>query len=345
MKKNVEKTTLPGKCKSCSGELKFNPSTESLACSSCGSVVDLEKSRDVVRHDATLGAKGISHQSVDKQIVKCSSCGASVDANVQQCTYCGSTVLGREVEKMSSIKIDGIIPFQFDSKEAVTKFSQNVKKKFFVPKDFKNQLPQDTFKGVYIPAVAFNADSHSTYKGYIEEGVGENATRRRISGEINWNHRDVLVEASKQISNEDLSSIDTYDVSMAYKYDDGFVRGYYAEPLNESLEVCQKVAREKFAEEVEEAIAERYDTHNDIDDLSLDTTYSNEQYSTYLLPVYNYEYTYKNKKRRALVNGQTGSVGGNLPVSALKVGLVIGLGALALLGTILFFMSLARGAL
>ena len=71
--------------------------------------------------------------------------------------------------------------------------------------------------------------------------------------------------------------------------------------------------------------------------------YTNEKYSYYLLPVYKFEYTYKKKTRRAYLNGQTGAVGGDLPTSALKIGLAIGIGLLALVGIGILFFKLARG--
>jgi hypothetical protein len=80
-----------------------------------------------------------------------------------------------------------------------------------------------------------------------------------------------------------------------------------------------------------------------IDNLKMNTTYTNEKYSYYLLPVYKFEYTYKKKTRRAYLNGQTGAVGGDLPTSALKIGLAIGIGLLALVGIGILFFKLARG--
>ena len=42
-----------------------------------------------------------------------------------------------------------------------------------------------------------------------------------------------------------------------------------------------------------------------------------------MLPVYTFEYEYKKKKYITIMNGQTGKIGKGLPISPLKVSLVV----------------------
>jgi len=67
--------------------------------------------------------------------------------------------------------------------------------------------------------------------------------------------------------------------------------------------------------------------------LRFDAALSNLTYKYVLLPLWMSHYKYKDKQYEFLVNGQTGKVGGKVPVSAWKIASVVG-GVLAVCGGI-----------
>jgi hypothetical protein len=77
------------------------------------------------------------------------------------------------------------------------------------------------------------------------------------------------------------------------------------------------------------------DTHRE---LRLQTNYSKESSDLILLPIFLLSYRYQNKVYRFLVNGQTGKVAGDKPISHGRIAAAIGVGLALVVG---FFILLA----
>ena len=87
------------------------------------------------------------------------------------------------------------------------------------------------------------------------------------------------------------------------------------------LEKCTEKAENFVKKRVSQELLKKHNCDK-VDSLSLNTISKNVQYNYCLLPVYFVNKEYKDKKYRAIINGQTGKVG-NLPISGWKVFLLI----------------------
>lgn len=332
------------RCESCGGQLKFYPPEQSLICERCGGLKYFEKNSEIKTHLLTEKSDDGAYKQWIKEnkFIKCDSCGASVILDKYQisqvCSYCGSSFIS-EIDSLPGLKPDAVIPFEFDEKIANKKFIEGVKKDFWVSSKFKKSIPIDKVHGMYIPAFSFNADSKTEYSGYIddEDYMGGqtpefySSSSRYVKGVVMKNHKNVLVETSSKFSDYDLQQILPYNFNKAKAFNPNFIKGYSVEHYQELLDHCKNIAKNKYDNEIKSELKNLYPGEN-IGDLSLSTTISNESYSYYLLPVYNLEYTYKGKKKITHINGQTGKVSGDLPKSIFKICLTIGLGIFAFIG-------------
>jgi len=80
--------------------------------------------------------------------------------------------------------------------------------------------------------------------------------------------------------------------------------------------------------------------HDGVDFLNVNTDYKNEFYSYYLVPMYKFEYDYKQKKYVTYMNGQTGKIDSKLPKSAGKITLIVLLILLFVVGPIVLALIL-----
>ncbi len=82
------------------------------------------------------------------------------------------------------------------------------------------------------------------------------------------------------------------------------------------------------------------DTHRN---LSVSTDLSQLTYKHVLLPVWVASYRYNNKTFQFMINGQTGKVQGEKPISAIKVAIAVVV-ALIVIGVVLYLISQAEAS-
>ena len=344
--KEVRMSAKGDKCKTCGGELKYNPYDKNIRCVRCENVYPFDKSKEVLQHGISGANDDRDYRAWLKQnkFLKCDSCGAQIMLDkygvADVCPYCGNHYIAT-TESLPGLKPDAIIPFEFSEAEAVGRFKSAVRKKFFVPNDFKKNIPANKVYGVYVPAFSFDADSVTNYSGkLVDEGNSVTVVRNseygfeswnKVSGSVNCNHKNILVEASTKLTDYDLKNMQPFEFDGAYTYNQKFIVGYSVEYYQETINHCLNIAKNKMNKEIEYAINQKYRPDR-VSDLSTDTTYSNQKYSYYLLPIYNLEYVYKGKKWITSMNGQTGKINDKLPLSKLKISFV------TIFGIIIFLM-------
>lgn len=342
------------KCLRCGGGLSFSPKHQALFCSQCGTAYDIEKNRDIVKHDLNQ-VQDISESNKafaeNNRVFNCENCGGKIVLNkleyTKKCPYCGSQHI-KKTRINPGISPDGIIPFKISEKEASENFKQLMKKKFFAPNAFKNKPIADKIDGMYIPTFSYDAHSETSYVGVIqeEETIVSNGrsnviqTRRSFSGKISFLHQNVLVEDSQNLNQLNFDKIKPFNYNELYKYDDDFIRGYMVEYHEHPVATCTDVAHIIMKNDIERAIRNKVD--GNIVSLTTTVKYDNEKFAYYLLPTYKIEFMFKGKKYKSFVNGQTGKATGKAPVSKIKVTfftifLVFLIGGLTALFYCLFF--------
>lgn len=345
MAKRVAKADT-SQCANCGATLVFDPVSQELLCERCGSTFKFAKSYIIAEHLWTerkiAKPTGWAKQA---KMLNCENCGAQVVMNSlefsKECPYCGSNHV-LEDSGMPEMTPDGIIPFAFNAEEANKRFRENVKNRFFVPSAFKKSLPRNKVHGIYIPAFVFDAKTESDYDGMLEiseqvmtdKGFQTFPRHYSINGHKSLTHTDFVVEASSKINDYQLTSLLPYKMDEGYAFNTNFVRGYSVEHYSEMLQDCHALARRQMDNAIRQDILKNH-SYTDVEYLNIKTTYKDEKYSYRLLPVYNFEYEYKNKKYLTIMNGQTGQIGSGLPTSGVKIAFVTILSALFILGIFL----------
>ena len=347
----VEKKTHKFPCKGCGAELLFNAKADKLVCEYCGFEETIPKSQEEIKeysfneYFAKPKATGLG---TDNKTFKCNGCGATTSVSAQtistECAFCGSKHVFEREAMSNMIRPESLVPFDVDKKVAVEKFRTWLAGKWFRPNDLKKKAQLDGIDGMYLPYWTYDAFTTSWWEAergdyyYVTEWVLEKDSEgreREVEKQVRktrwtWvrgNHQqffdDELVCASGGVDHRFARSIHPFDTAQLVVYDPNYLSGWAAEEYHTNLEDAWQVAKSSMEGEIRSACKRRVggDTQRG---LRVDTAFSNITYKHVLLPVWVAGYRYGDKVYQFLVNGQTGKVNGQAPLSWFKImGLIL----------------------
>ncbi len=353
---SIEKTKeeTDKKCPACGGTMEFDPSSGGLVCPYCGSKYEIEAKKD--ENDKTAAqeidfdnveAKGNCDWGAKKKTVICKMCGAEsiydeLDLS-NECPYCGSNQVMQE-NNVDTLAPGGVCPFKVDKKSAGERFKSWIKGKLFCPREAKEKAKPEAFKGVYIPAWTFDADTDSHYTAQygkerrVRNSKGETRTVidwYTTSGTYKKFINDNLQIATKRYDASILRAIQPFNTeeNLLYKpeYLTGFISERYSVGLDESWESAQVSIENILRSDITAQIKSQHMTSH-VRNVSISTEHSNIKFKYLLLPIWISSFKYKEKIYNFMVNGQTGKVGGKTPISPLRVCIAVLIGLVILAG-------------
>jgi len=317
-------------CQSCGGKVEFSPRDKALKCVKCDSLYPIEYKKSVTKHpiDWLPDNDKLAQWSEQNRSYKCKTCGAEILFNkysiAQTCQYCNSNSLV-SLSDLPGLKPEIVLPFKITKEEAKTEFDTRVKKRHFLPLDFKRNLPRTELSSTYISSFTFECFVDAKYSGRqritrTERGSDGRmrtvTSYRHFSGTIQHQFDNLVVEASDKINQNEIKDIFPYDFNESYDYEDDFIKGYNVSYYNQSVEQAKEVAKTDAYKQIERMIYAKYSS---IDSLTIQPTYSNIKYNYALLPMYFVNFKYKDKQYINIMNGQTGKTGGKVPRSGLQI--------------------------
>jgi hypothetical protein len=214
---------------------------------------------------------------------------------------------------------------------------------------------------VYLPFWTFDAYTSSWWRaeaGYYytvkeqywtndDEGRRVQRTRdvqkirwQPASGSLTLHFDDVLVPASTSVERGMVERIYPFDTGALAPYQPDFLSGWAAEAYTVDLRGGWTTGQGIIESEVRQACAAEVpgDTHRN---LQVSTAFSNMKYKHVLFPVWIASYRYQDKVYHFLINGQTGEVQGQAPISWIKVALVVAL-VVIVLAVIFWLISMGE---
>ncbi|MCL2050162.1 MAG: hypothetical protein FWG91_00315 [Lachnospiraceae bacterium] len=329
------------KCPACAGVMSYDPLTGGLLCPFCEYTEAIKPTSDELSADelciSTADCLESQNWGAEKKIVTCNACGAESIYDVLQissvCPFCDSNKV-MEANCENTMAPNGVVPFRISESQAAELFKKWISKKFFAPKEAKESTAAKSFLGIYLPYWTFDTDTVSDYKA--DYGIDKRVKKGdKTTTVTNWfktrgNHLetidDELIVATtnhNQIMLRELEPFDTAD-NKAYKpeYVAGFVAERYAIGIKEAWELAKQYISNRLERNVEEKV-KKENRADRVRNLKLSTAYKNITYKYLLLPIWVSHYKYREKVYHFMVNGQTGKVSGNAPISALKVALSV----------------------
>lgn len=300
------------KCKNCGGNTIYSPERKTMYCPFCDSQDSQER----------------TEETCDMQT--CPNCGGEIQVeehtSALQCPYCDHyIILNERVE--GTYEPEKIIPFKYSKDMVKELMRENFKKHRFAPTDFLSEVRLNSMTGEYVPFWMYDYHTNCDYQG---EGI---KTRVWVTGDMEYtetsfynvvrnmdiNYQEIPADASVSMPDTVMDLLEPYQYNELTDFKPEYMSGFLGEKYNMSSELVEGRAKAKMSESAEVLLKQSISgyarvnaLHKNIRADSVGTHYD-------LLPVWKYDYTYKEQSFPFYINGQTGKVVGRVPISKEKV--------------------------
>lgn len=328
------------KCPCCGGTLEFDSKTQMVVCPFCDSqftTEDLKAYSDDLasdKQDETAWDESRVQEYTDKEmkgmkIYSCDSCGGEIivdeTTSSTKCPYCGNNLV---VSKQLSgdLRPNYVIPFKNDKDAVQQDLKKFFKRKPLLPGSFSKENVIEEVKSLYVPFWIFDAD--------VEGKVRFKGETTRTWSDSNYNYREtkyysiirgggiafdhVPVDGSSKMEDKLMESIEPYDFSQAEEFNIAYLAGIVADRYDVDKDVTFNRATQRFRDGTIQAFRNDIHGYSNVTVQDSNIQLSNTKANYALYPVWILNTKWKEKNYRFAVNGQTGKVAGDLPVSVPK---------------------------
>lgn len=328
----MELTSVNYQCPACGGPLRYDGAKGRLVCDHCDSefeVADIENLYATKQQGAEAQAQAATAETLAGGYV-CSSCGAELLTDgttaVSTCPYCGNPVVVAN-QLAGTLAPDLVIPFKLAHQDAVSALQNHYKGKPLLPGSFKSGNHVDEVQGVYVPfwlydahtdgAARFEATrSHTHYRGDDEIIETEHFDVYR-AGAMDFNR--VPVDGSTKMPDGHMDAIEPFDYGEMVPFSVAYMPGFVANRWDEDANTCRPRAEKRIRQSVEDALGDTVQGYDSVSCVSSDVrcNWTGDRYA--MLPVWMLSTTWEDKNFLFAMNGQTGRLVGDLPISKPKL--------------------------
>lgn len=338
------------KCPSCSGPLHFDGALGKLKCDYCESAFEPaeiealyaeENKKAEMAAEASAEAENPAETTWDTSHIgsewgqeaegmktyRCPSCGAELICDestaATSCPYCGNPAVVPG-QFRGILKPDYVIPFKSKREDAIAALKAHCRGKFLLPKAFADQNHLEEIKGIYVPFWLFDgtvsADirfhctrSHMHFEGDDRVTVTEYFRVRR-AGSMAFSR--IPVDASRKMPDEYMDSLEPFCYDEMVDFSKAYLPGFFADKYDEDVEQCASRAEERVRNSAVNLLTRDatrgYQTCTPVHK-NLRLERGEVKYA--LLPVWVLHTKWRDRNFLFTMNGQTGKVVGELPVS------------------------------
>lgn len=352
--------TVTYQCPNCAAALEFDESAGNFRCYYCDSTFTEEQIKSIFagnegmsldENEPQLNAQQLQDEEFSGQsaLYSCPNCGAGVICDSltasTRCHFCHTPVIltGR---LSGEYKPDMIIPFATTREHAEKSFREYIKGKLLLPRGFKDDAQISNISALYVPywlksgvacaAITGEGQIETRYRSGGSTYIKTKVYHVERGGEMIFIR--VPCDGSKRIDDSLMEAIEPFNYSGLKPFSMSYLSGKAAE----KYDVTREEAAVRIDERIKQAAAEMLKSaapeYTKITVQQTTLGYRQPTYVYALLPVWFLNYSYKGKDYAFVMNGQTGAMFGELPISRLKR-FLIGLGVFAIVELVALFFG------
>lgn len=299
------------KCGNCGGSMVYDPERKAMYCEHC----DSEDSENIMN---------------GSDMASCVNCGAPMEVekytSATKCDHCGCYCVFEE-RVSGEYQPHLVLPFRTNKRMAKQYIKDAYCKNLFVPEDFLKDASLETIKGSYIPFWMY--DYHANYD---YEGTGKKIRKWR-SGNTEYTETSIYnvqrnmdidfdkipVDASEKMPDGVMDLMEPYDYGALEDFHAKYMAGFYGEYYNYSADALEPRAKDKAAKYSDRLLNQTLTGYASVNPTKKQLYLDPKDRKYALLPIWHYVYKYRDKVYDFHVNGQSGKVVGNPPISNAKM--------------------------
>ena len=319
------------RCPGCGANLVFNAYTQNWVCESCGRV-STQKDIYNITKDSDLDNK--THgQDIDSQpelnLFRCQSCGAEMvtDENTTAtfCVYCGNAgIMKSRLE--GKYRPDLIIPFKKSRQDALDAYYKLSEGRHLAPSEFGKPEHIEKLTGVYIPFWLYDGNSRAAVSGNVDKVLKKWTENHYDYTQYGTYHVErvgdmsfqrVPADGSKKFDDTLMDCLEPFDFSELQPFNYSYLSGFLAEKYDvdqvENKDRAQVRMENALMNEINKTIGALL-TNSSKNKM---TAFDGAKYA--LLPVWMLNTIIDGKTYTYAMNGQTGRIIGDIPISSAQV--------------------------
>ena len=342
-------------CPACTGPLRYDGKLGKLQCDYCGTsftvqeIEALYKEKDEKAAAASAQARekeddGAAGWTQGLRAYNCPSCGAELicDANTAatSCPYCGNpSIIPGQLSEM--LKPDYVIPFRLSKEDAIAALKNYYRGKVLLPKPFTRENHIEEIQGVYVPFWLYDgtADAEMGFQATRSMSVTTGNTITTTTEYYNVHRAGTVhfekipVDASSKMPDAHMDAIEPYDYSELKPFSTAYLPGFLADKYDLGPDACSERAETRAENTTADLMAQTVAGYDTVIPTNKRVSVRRGKPRYALLPVWMLSTRWAGENYLFAMNGQTGKLVGDLPVSngraaAWFCGLTCGLTAL-----------------
>lgn len=336
------------KCKNCGGIMGWDPKTVSFKCNSCDSVGEM-----------VIDAK--EHE----KITECPNCRTAINTDdliTYKCPSCGTPIL-EDIYLKDEHKPKCIVPFSLDNYDAIELFRERYKNDGLVVRGFLSKATPESLEGVYKPYYFVSGVDNASYQGQCQKikkwSQGDTEYTKidyyRVVRKAKIAYRNLPVYAGEKQLEINCESIEPYktaevnqitnaETAQLAKFNPKYLFGFIAERCKIAYDNIRQYTLNKVFNLSKATLSESIVGYTVVDPAGYSSDFRESRELEGLLPMWRYVYRLNRKNYTFYINGQTGKVSGNAPISKLQV-LKLYAGNIGVMYLILFIFLLMTNLL
>lgn len=346
----MEKTALTYLCPDCMAYLRYDGKEEKWVCDYCEGKFTMEEleqrglqkeendyevkeraKADENSADVSFSYKeNIPQPKDDLSHMRgyiCPSCGAEIVTDdvtaATFCVFCGNpTILPKQLE--GKYRPAAIVPFETDKEDAKKAFLNLCKGKKLLPKGYTSAQRLEKITGVYVPFWLFDCKADFDYHA-TGENVSTWTDTRFIYTKTDLYHihragrmefENIPLDASEKMQDDLMDALEPFHLDRKKDFDMSYLSGFLAEKYTYEPKDLYDRMTSRITPGVEHKAAEGGRAYQRVYGVKCHTDFSSDKQTYMLLPVWMLISKYQGKDYLFAMNGQTGKIVGELPISS-----------------------------
>ena len=329
------------KCPQCAATTAYSVADGGLTCAYCGYYEPPKK--DIVGKGAEefefkveTMERAVRGWGRARKELQCQNCGAATSIPPEMlthtCPFCGSNkVIQREMPH-DVLRPRFLIPFKIEPNTCQKIGREWLGTSWMTPLSLRRLAQFGGFAPIFLPFWTFDAYTRADWRAEIAHtetekyySGGQRKTRtvtkwKWESGHAEVDIDDLLINGTSRLSELLSARIRDHDLKHLAPYEPEYLAGLQAQAYEVSLDKAWDTARKEMREMTKQMCRGQASSSR-IRNFSMTMDFEKETWRYILLPIYVATYRFENRSFQMLVNGQTGTIAGQRPVSWLRLGL------------------------